>query len=113
MQTTDIEAQAPVNDIKTPRTTEAPAPDTETAPEPVNIPAPLPNKARFQRKDEPKNIQFTGRTTATEAEKINKALAARRKQKGIPDGETYDITRFALDCIKYIESDFFQTFRTK
>lgn len=111
MLDTNIEAATSIDDIKTPRTTEAPGPDTTS--EPVNIPAPLSQKARFQRKEEPKNIQFTGRATKTEAEIITEAIKARRKQKGIPDGETYDITRFALDCIKYIECDFFQTFKTK
>ena len=59
---------------------------------------------RFQRKEEPKNKQFTGRATETEAIRIQKAINAQGKG---------DIVRLLLACLNHIEADVFQTFKTK
>ncbi|TKB96863.1 hypothetical protein [Pedobacter cryophilus] len=78
--------------------------------------APLqPVKPRNQhlKAENPKNKQFTGRSTEAEFEKINKAIAARKKQLGLAENSNYDIVRLALDLLKHIENDFLSSFKTK
>ncbi|MGZ3983403.1 MAG: hypothetical protein ACXVJE_19400 [Mucilaginibacter sp.] len=62
----------------------------------------------FKKVENPKNISFTGRANADEAERIKEALEARKQP-----GSFYDIVRFCLDMMNHIEKDFFQTFKTK
>jgi hypothetical protein len=75
----------------------------ETLPEPVPTP-----RNQFLKVPEPKNKQFTGRATQAESDRIEAAIKARKR-----DGSTYDIVRFALDMMDYIEDDILQTFKTK
>lgn len=62
---------------------------------------------------DPKKHQFTGRATESEAERINKAIVARKKQLNIPENGVYDIVRLALDALKHIDNDIFSSFKTK
>jgi hypothetical protein len=61
--------------------------------------------------ENPKNHQFTGRATASEAEIIKRALQARKKQLGIDENGKYDIVRLALDTIKHIKKDIFSSLK--
>lgn len=72
-----------------------------------------PKKTRNQhlKVDNPKSHQFTGRATAAEAEIIQKALQARKKQLGIAENGKYDIVRLALDTIKHIKKDIFSSLK--
>ncbi|ADY51459.1 hypothetical protein Pedsa_0887 [Pseudopedobacter saltans DSM 12145] len=62
---------------------------------------------------DPKKYQFTGRATESEAETINRAIAARKKQLGLSENGGYDVVRLALDMIKHINNDIFSSFKVK
>ncbi|MFD1632017.1 hypothetical protein [Pseudopedobacter beijingensis] len=62
---------------------------------------------------DPKKHQFTGRATESEAETINRTIAARKKQLGLIENGGYDIVRLALDMIKHINNDIFSSFKVK
>ncbi|MBD1364394.1 hypothetical protein IDJ77_11295 [Mucilaginibacter sp. ZT4R22] len=80
-------------------------PVAEIPQEPAPVPTP---RNQFVSVPEPKIKQFTGRATQKEYDRINAALAARKRE-----GTTYDIVRFCLDMMDNIEDDFLQTFITK
>lgn len=76
----------------------------------VSPSAPASNKRenKHLKVENPKNVQFGGRATGKEAERIKEAMSLHKKE-----GETYDIVRFTLDMMNHIENDFFQSFKTK
>ncbi|GEM_PF-3061516 len=87
----------------------------ENEPKPIVNPPACPAGRRNQhlKSADPKKYQFTGRATESEAETINRAIAARKKQLGLSENGGYDVVRLALDMIKHINNDIFSSFKVK
>lgn len=88
------------------------SPDTEAtqAQEPEVSPSGPASIKRNQhlKSDDPKCVQFGGRATKSEAERLKEAIELRKQP-----GKTYDVVRLAIDMMDHIEKDVFQTFKTK
>jgi hypothetical protein len=84
--------------------------EVEQAQEPAVFTAVPASKPRNQhlKSPDPKNVQFGGRATQSEAAELRDAIDVNKKE-----GETYDIVRLALDMKHHIENDVFQSFKTK
>lgn len=67
-------------------------------------------KPAFAKVENPKDIQFTARATADEADQIDEAIEANRRE-----GEPMDIVRLVLKLLAKVETDNFpfQTFKTR